>query len=122
MVRIENYYLMNWEKLTNASQLNQIKTDSTEKPIIIFKHSTSCSISRMVLDRLTRNWKDEEMKSADFYFLDLLSYRDISNQIAHDFGVRHESPQVIIIKEGKAVYNNSHMGVDYNEISKQIRS
>jgi bacillithiol system protein YtxJ len=113
---------MNWEKLTDASQLNQIKTDSTEKPIIIFKHSTSCSISRMVLDRLTRNWKDEEMKSADFYFLDLLSYRDISNQIAYDFGVRHESPQVIIIKEGKAIYNNSHMGVDYNEISKQIRS
>jgi len=113
---------MNWEKLTNHTQLDQLKTDSNEKPVIIFKHSTSCSISRMVLDRLSRNWNDEEMKSADFYFLDLLSYRDISNKIASDFGVVHESPQVIIIKSGKAVYNNSHMAVDYKEISIQIRN
>lgn len=113
---------MNWEKLNSTEQVEQIKTDSIEKPVIIFKHSNRCSISRMILDRLTRSWNEEEMKNSDFYFLDLISYRDLSNTIAREFHVMHESPQIIIIKEGKAVYNNSHMGIDYKEISKQIKN
>ncbi|HMQ00575.1 MAG TPA: bacillithiol system redox-active protein YtxJ [Cyclobacteriaceae bacterium] len=113
---------MNWENLNSTSQLDQIKSDSAHKPVIIFKHSTRCSISRMVLDRLQRNWNDEEMQHVDFYFLDLLSYRDISNKIAQEFKVVHESPQVIIIKDSKPVYDNSHMGIDYQSIKAQVKN
>ncbi len=88
---------MNWIPLTNLSQLEDIKEKSKQKPQVIFKHSTRCSISSMAKGRLERSTAPD---AADFYFLDLISYRDISNRIANDFSVYHESPQVILIKMG----------------------
>ena len=111
---------MNWIKLESIAQLEDIKSKSEDKPQIIFKHSTTCSISAMAKSRLERSWKDEEMAGADFYYLDLLSYRDISNEIADKFHVRHESPQVIIVKGGASTYDNSHMGISYQELLKEI--
>lgn len=70
----------------------------------------------MALDRLQRSWSEEEMKNLKPYYLDLISYRDISNHIAQEFGVDHQSPQVIVIKNGEAVYDNSHMGINYEEL------
>lgn len=107
---------MSWIKLEDASQLNAIKEQSNEKPVVIFKHSTSCSISGMAWNRLQRNWKDGDSEKFTPYYLDLLSYRALSNAIAEEFGVTHASPQVIVVKGGKAVYNNSHMGINYNEL------
>ncbi|AEL25333.1 bacillithiol system redox-active protein YtxJ [Cyclobacterium marinum] len=107
---------MSWIKLEDASQLNTIKEESNEKPVVIFKHSTSCSISGMAWNRLQRNWKDGDSEKFTPYYLDLLSYRALSNAIAEEFNVTHASPQVIVVKGGKAVYNNSHMGINYNEI------
>lgn len=104
---------MNWNKLTTAAQIDEIKALSAQKPVFIFKHSTSCSISSMSLDRLQRNWKDEDADKITPYYLDLLAYRALSNQVATDFGVPHESPQVIVIHGGKAVYNESHYGISY---------
>lgn len=111
---------MDWIALESASQLEAIKTSSAEKPVLIFKHSTRCSISSMAWDRLKRNWKQEDFEKVTPYFLDLMRYRDISNQIAKDFNVYHESPQIILIKDGKAVYDDSHMGISYPEIMRQI--
>jgi len=110
---------MNWTFLEDAEQLNQIKKESTEKIVLIFKHSTRCNISRATLDRLERNWKDEEMKNVKPYFLDLISYRNISNQIANQFGVEHESPQILIVQNGKSIYDNSHFGIEYDAIKHQ---
>jgi bacillithiol system protein YtxJ len=107
---------MNWNALTNEKQLTFIKTESNTQPILIFKHSTTCSISRATLDRLERNWKEEEMATLKPYFLDLLSYRSISNQVADDFNIEHQSPQVLIISNGKAVYTSSHFGIDYKNL------
>ena len=76
----------------------------------------------MALDRLERNWQDIEMKDVKSYFLDLISYREISNGIAHEFDVEHESPQVLIIENGKSIYNRSHMGIDYRQIKETIKS
>ena len=111
---------MNWLNLENATQLEEIKAQSTDKPVLIFKHSTSCSISGMAWNRMQRNWKEEDFKKVTPYYLDLLSYRAISNQIASDFGVYHQSPQVILIKDGKAIYDNSHMGISYAEIMEKV--
>jgi bacillithiol system protein YtxJ len=111
---------MNWKKLTESTQIEEIKELSFTKPVLIFKHSTRCSVSSMSLDRLLRNWKTEDGEKVVPYFLDLIAFRNLSNQIEADFGVAHESPQVIILRNGKAVYDNSHMGISYPEIMGQV--
>ena len=114
---------MNWENLTSLDQLEAIRKESAEKPVMIFKHSTRCSISRMVLDRLERNWDVQEMDShVKAYFLDLISYRQISNQIVSLFEVEHESPQVLIIRDGASVFDRSHMAIDYQQIRSTVKN
>ena len=104
---------MNWINLESLAQLEEL----AQKPLaLIFKHSTRCSISSASLDRLQRKWNNEEMSAVPTYFLDLIRYRDISNQIAEKFGVEHQSPQVLLIKDGKCVYHNSHYGIAYDTI------
>lgn len=111
---------MNWEKLENLSQLAAIEEESKALPVLIFKHSTSCSISGMALNRLQRNWKEADAQKVKPYFLDLLSYREISNAVAEHFAVEHESPQVLLIKDGMAIYDTSHMGIDYRAILEKV--
>lgn len=113
---------MNWNYLEHPDQLNQLINESTEKTILIFKHSTRCNISRATLDRLERNWKDSEVPNVKPYFLDLLSHRSISNAIADEFQVEHQSPQVLIIRNGKSVYDNSHYGIAFDEISEKAKN
>lgn len=112
---------MNWKKLENETTLAEIRDLSQKQPVIIFKHSTRCPVSSMALDRLERNWDEEEMQTVSPYFLDLLSYRNISNQIAESFGIAHESPQVLLIDNGKCVYNASHMGISYDALKKAAK-
>lgn len=111
---------MNWKKLTNSSQIEEIKELSKEKPVLIFKHSTRCSISSMSLDRLLRNWKPGDEEKVEPYYLDLISYRGLSDQIEDEFGVEHASPQVILVKDGKAIYDNSHFGISHSDIFSKI--
>lgn len=110
---------MNWNKLTSEEQIDQVITESADKPVLLFKHSTSCSISSMALDRLLRNWKTEDSDKISPYYLDLIAFRSISNLIAERFGIPHESPQVLLIKKGKVTYHESHYGISYAEILKQ---
>ncbi|MFC4873863.1 bacillithiol system redox-active protein YtxJ [Negadavirga shengliensis] len=107
---------MSWKKLDNISQLSTIREESKEKPVLIFKHSTRCSISSMAWNRIERSWNAEDSEKISPYFLDLISYREISDAIAREFNVAHASPQVIVIKNGEAIYDNSHMGINYREI------
>jgi bacillithiol system protein YtxJ len=110
---------MNWIHLTTEQQAEELATSSEQPMAIIFKHSTSCSISRMALDRLERSWRPDEMPGVKTYFLDLLSYRSVSNKIAHVFGVPHESPQVLMVKNGKVIYHESHYAINYAELKKK---
>lgn len=109
---------INWIKLDNLIQLNQIQSNSHQKPTIIFKHSTSCSVSRMAL----KNFENEfdSQNDVETYFLDLLTYREISNQIATQFAVVHQSPQLLFIRNGKCVYNVSHSDIDALELKNKI--
>lgn len=107
---------MNWNKLEKLSQLEDIKKESHDISVLIFKHSTSCSISGMAWDRLKRNWNENETSKVKPYYLDLLSFREVSNKVAEEFDVMHQSPQVIVIKNGDAVYSSSHMGISYKDI------
>lgn len=107
---------MNWIELKSEGQLDELKERSTSRYQLIFKHSYRCSISTIIKNRLEKSTAPENV---DFYFLDLITHRDISNKIATDFAVYHESPQVLLIKDGECIYDESHSGIDMNEISQQ---
>lgn len=107
---------MGWTELQTDSQFEQIHQESKTKSILIFKHSTRCSISKMALDRLERKWNPEETSHIKPYFLDLLSFRETSTSVARHFDVEHESPQVIIIENGQSVNDWSHFDIDYDKI------
>ena len=108
--------IMNWIKLEQESQLEQIVALSHIKPQAIFKHSTRCSISTVAKNRLDNSSVDE----IDFYYLDLLAFRNISNSIAEKFNVYHESPQIILIKNGECIYVESHSGINIQDIVEAI--
>jgi len=111
-----------WKELNNLEQLEEIKKLSSEKPVVIFKHSSRCSISSMALGRLERSWDGVDHKNTEIYFLDLIQYRNISTAVAETFDVFHQSPQIIVIKDGKAIYDESHMGISYEEISAKVKA
>lgn len=103
---------MKWNDLTSQEQLSDIIKRSYEKPQLIFKHSTSCPISAVVKSRFEGDWKKNELLGMDqLYLLDLLSYRAISNEIAAKFNIRHESPQILVINQAKAIYDASHASI-----------
>lgn len=106
---------INWERLESLDQLNVIKEESKTQPVLIFKHSTRCSISSMALSRLEREW-NSELDQLKAYYLDLIAFRQISNTIENAFGVYHESPQVLIIKNGECIYDASHMSISVNNL------
>lgn len=113
---------MKWHELNALDQLHVIKEESIERPVLIFKHSTRCNISRTTLDRLERHWNDQEMARVKPYYLDLLNYREISNSLATQFEVEHESPQILLIDKGRSVLNLSHFEIDYQEIRSAIKN
>jgi len=107
---------MHWQHLTTESQLIEVIKKSSQKPVLLFKHSTRCSISKTTIDRLERNWKDNDNQVIEPYYLDLLSYRSISNLIAESLNVEHESPQAIVLVDQKVVYHASHFDINYQQI------
>ncbi len=117
-----NILSMKWNQLKAADQLEEIKKESAEKNILIFKHSTRCNISRASLDRLERKWNDQEMQNVKPYFLDLLNFREISNLIVQQFNVEHESPQILLINKGQAIFDQSHFSIDYDQIKAALKS
>lgn len=108
---------MNWIPLTKTEQLAHLLERSAQVPQAIFKHSPRCSISSMVLSRLERSKTPIDI---DFYFLDLIAYRAISNKIAQDFNIMHESPQLLLIRNGLCTYAESHMGINLTDLAEQV--
>ncbi|MBU2927228.1 bacillithiol system redox-active protein YtxJ [Winogradskyella psychrotolerans] len=98
--------ILPWQPLSDVSQLTTIEEKSKTKTQIIFKHSTRCGISSMVMKQFVSAY-DLEL-NADLYYLDLLSYRDVSNEVGHKFQVMHQSPQLLVIKNGVVVTHASH--------------
>lgn len=105
--------------LAALSQLDEIDAVSETKPVVIFKHSTRCSISRFALKQFDAAFSYPEDK-IDWYLLDLLNHRDISNEMAYRYNVQHQSPQILVIKNGKAVYHDSHDGIDANDLKQFV--
>ena len=108
-----------WIPLTSEDQLIEIEQNSSKRPQIIFKHSTTCGISSMVL-RSFKNSYSLEDNQADLYFLDLQRYREVSNEVANRFKVNHQSPQVLVIKNGTVIADESHGGITSLNLSRYI--
>lgn len=108
---------MNWSVLTTEEQLNDLIAKSHDRPQIIFKHSTRCSISQVVKTRLERS---EVPAHIDFHYLDLLSHRSLSSQISDDLNVDHESPQVLLIQNGSCVFNESHLAIQMEDFLEKL--
>lgn len=109
---------INWIPLQFIGQLDEIAALSDQKPAVIFKHSTRCSISRFALKQFEKEYESND--NVDAYFLDLLEHRDISNEIASRFQVMHQSPQLLLIKNGKSVYDVSHDAIDAKDLAERL--
>lgn len=108
---------MNWITLQTDQQLADLLQDSFSTPQLIYKHSTRCSLSSVIKSRLEKSKQPEHIR---FHFLDLIAHRALSNKIAEDFKVHHESPQVLLIKNGECIYEESHMSIHMDEIAGQL--
>lgn len=109
---------MNWIPLKDEAGLETIKLKSADQPQVIFKHSTRCGTSSMIKNRLEKAGSPAQL---DFNFLDLIAHRALSNKIAGDFKIRHESPQILLIKNGECVYDESHNGISMDEIIENVK-
>lgn len=107
---------INWRILKDLEGLDTWNDYSFQKPVVFFKHSIRCSISAMVKDRFERGWiyNDEDVIPV---YLDLISHRDVSNRIAELYGIDHQSPQILLIKNGKCVHTSSHSSIDPEKLS-----
>lgn len=105
--------------LTSMEELETIETISYEKPVVLFKHSTRCSISRFALKRFDAEYDFSE-EQMNWYLLDLLNYRDLSNEIARRYNIEHQSPQIIVIRNGKAVFDTSHDAIGVYDLKQFI--
>ena len=108
---------MNWLTIESLTDLNKAVEDSymeENKGVLIFKHSTRCAISSTAKYRFESTWTIDENFPA--YYLDLIKFRDLSNQIANNLSVYHESPQVLVIKDGKCIYHASHLSISVKDI------
>jgi bacillithiol system protein YtxJ len=112
-----NDHKLNWENLSSLSQLDELLTE-LDAPILLFKHSTRCSISSMALSRFEAEWNSTT--NCRLIFLDLLAHRDLSNEIASRTHVEHQSPQVIVIYQGVPIYNASHNSISAAKIEQLI--
>lgn len=113
---------MNWQTLNSTEQLDQVIEESKSKPVVIFKHSTSCSISATAKSRLERQWDNGGLENVTPYYLDLLSNRPVSNEIAEVLQVRHESPQLLLIQDGMCTYHASHLGISVEAVKKKVEA
>ncbi|MHB1921960.1 MAG: bacillithiol system redox-active protein YtxJ [Chitinophagaceae bacterium] len=109
--------LITWKELIRENQLPDILEATRSRPILIYKHSSRCSISAVVKTRLEQSSPPPGM---DMYLLDILEYRGISGKLADQLGIRHESPQILLIKNGKCIYNESHYAINMENITSNL--
>jgi len=104
----------NWIPIQSLAQLKEIELASMNETVLLFKHSTRCGVSKMVLKQFENEYKPKPSEKT--YYLDLLNHRDISNEIAIRYGVEHQSPQLILIKGGEVIYHASHEGISARDM------
>lgn len=108
-----------WKALERSAQIQEIMQRSHERPCLIFKHSTRCSISAMALRRLEIGW-NVPGEALECWFLDLIAFREVSQAVAQTLQVQHESPQVLLVRNGAVFYHSSHSAITPAAISQAL--
>jgi bacillithiol system protein YtxJ len=110
-----------WHQIASMDDLDEAELESHNRTIAIFKHSVSCGASAHAKHRMEDGF-DLDPERCRLYYLDLLSYRDISTEIARRYDVQHQSPQMIVIQNGKPVFDASHHAVSLDTLKENIPS
>src|SRR6266404_1676445 len=110
---------MHWIHVTDEDQLQNIIVRSQEKPQVIFKYSTHCQVSEAIFQRLQKNCCPEHI---DFYFLDLIAHENISEKVSETFHVPHHSPQILLIKDGECIFEESNPEISLEEIMEHTQA
>ena len=110
---------MNWKDLSTISDLNYAISSSENGLVVLFKHSTRCSISGMALKMLEMGW-DSSLEGVEAYYLDLLNHRDVSNSIAEQLSIEHQSPQLLVLHQGKVLGISNHSDISAEEVKKHL--
>tara|TARA_B100001564_G_C20611351_1_gene657719 strand:+ start:971 stop:1303 length:333 start_codon:yes stop_codon:yes gene_type:complete len=110
---------MNWKDLNSIDDLNAAIAASDNGLVVLFKHSTRCSISRMALKMLEMGW-DDSLAGVEAYYLDLLNHRDVSSAIADKLNIEHQSPQMLVLSGGKVHSISNHSDINTNEVKKHL--
>lgn len=111
-----------WKKLQTEEQIRDLHQLSFQKPVVIFKHSTRCSISAVSWSRFNEAFSKTDMDFADFYYLDILQNRNISNALAEKYAIQHESPQVLLISKGDCIADASHFNISFSATRKAVEA
>lgn len=110
-----------WTNIESVDQLHEVLKNVGDKPALLFKHSTRCSISSMALNTFEREWTSENER-CQLYFVDLIRNRDVSNEIASATGVGHQSPQAILWNGKEVMYQASHSGIDADSVEQLLKN
>lgn len=110
---------MHWNILSSLNELTHLVEDSYNRPYLLFKHSTRCSISSLAKHRLESSW-DIPGDRLEPYLLDLIANRAISDEVARQFGIRHESPQALLIRDGECIYHASHLDISVTDLKEDL--
>jgi bacillithiol system protein YtxJ len=110
---------MNWKHLTSLRDLENAISASDLGTVVLFKHSTRCSVSRMALKMFEQGW-DESLKDVSAYYLDLLENRPVSAEIAEKLNIEHQSPQMLIVQNGHVVHHSNHDAIDVNTVKSYL--
>ena len=110
---------MNWKHLTSVEDLEKAISESDLGTVVLFKHSTRCSVSRMAMKMFEQGW-DESLDSVTAYYLDLIEYRDVSSTIAEKLSIEHQSPQLLVLKSGQVVHHANHHSIDVNTVKNYL--
>ena len=112
------------KEITSIDELNDCLESTSERPVFVFKHSTRCPISSGANSRVAKfleGKKDENGGVPEFYLLKVVESRAVSNALAEQLGVAHQSPQLILIDKGRSVWNTSHHNINADNIEKAIQ-
>ena len=112
--------MANWKYITSTEDISRLEEISKQKPVIIFKNSTRCSISHASLSDFERDLQSSDAFNAELYMLDVVAYRPVSLKIAEHFAINHQSPQLLLIVDGKCIYHNSHFGISLRDVKQKI--
>jgi bacillithiol system protein YtxJ len=106
--------------LRAVGELDAVLGESHRRPVLLFKHSYTCGVSAEALDELRLHIDEATSASIQYAMVTVQTHRDVSNAVSQRLGVRHETPQAILVRDGRVVWTASHFRVNAAELQKAL--